>query len=197
MNALEVEADELNQIGAKINSYEESDHTEDFKEDDWTEEWDELEIRAKITLKDGKSWLEKEQRAKAAAAMPKGVAPGAPKDTLYKQERLQVEEFSGNPMKWTFWKDTAESVIKDMTEVQKKLWLKVKLTGTAREVVGDYNLEDKSVDDIFKILEENFGQPHMKIKQVAIDTNEIVVLDENSAMEDIEVFWNKNMNLAE
>ena len=77
------------------------------------------------------------------------------------------------------------------------LWLKVKLTGTAREVVGDYNLEDKSVADIFQILEQNFGQPHMKIKQVAIDTNEIVVLDENSTMEDIEAFWNRNMNLAE
>ena len=37
----------------------------------------------------------------------------------------------------------------------------------------------------------------MRAKQVAMDTNEMVVLDENSAMEDIETFWNKYMNLAE
>ena len=129
--------------------------------------------------------------------MPKKVAPGAVADTLYKQERLQVEQFSGNPMKWKFWKDTAEAVIKDMSEGQQRLWLKVKLTGTAKEVVGDHNLEDKSIEDIFEILDDNFGQPHMKVKQVAINTNEMVVLDKNLAMEVIETFWNKYLNLAE
>ena len=85
-----------------------------------------------------------------------------------------------------------------MSEVQQRLWLvKVKLTGTAKEVVGDHNIEDKTIEQIFEILEDNFGQPHMRVKQVAMDTNEMVVLDENSAMEDIETFWNKYMNLAE
>ena len=193
VNALEVEEEKLKQIGDKIDSYDEDDLAEDFKVDDWADEWEEVETKARIAIKDGKSWLEDTK----AAAMPKKVAPGVVADTLYKQERLQVEQFSGNPMKWKFWKDTAEAVIKDMSEVQQRLWLKVKLTGTAKEVVGDHNLEDKSIEDIFEILDDNFGQPHMKVKQVAINTNEMVVLDENSAMEDIETFWNKYMNLAE
>ena len=64
-------------------------------------------------------------------------------------------------------------------------------------MVGDHNIEDKTIKQIFEILEDNFGQPHMRAKQVAMDTNEMVVLDESSAMEDIETFWNKYMNLAE
>ena len=73
----------------------------------------------------------------------------------------------------------------------------MKLIGTAKEVVGDHNIEDKTIEQIFDILEDNFGQPHMRAKQVAMDTNEMVVLHENSAMEDIETFWNKYINLAE
>ena len=200
VNALEVEAEKLSEKGDKITNYAENDWAEDFKSEDWADEWDDVETKAKIGLKDGKAWLDKEQKAKAAkaaAANPKVGNHGAPGDNLYKQERLQVEQFSGNPMKWTFWKQTAEAVIQDMSEVQKRLWLKVKLTGTAKEVVGDHNIEDKTIEEIFNILEDNFGQPHMRAKQVAMDTNEMVVLDENSAMEDIETFWNKYMNLAE
>ena len=201
VNALEVENDKLDEKGDKITEHQQDDWAEDFKPEEWADELDEIGTKAKIGLKDGKAWLDKEQKAtaaKALAAIPKPGKHAPPSgDSLYKQERLQVEPFSGNPMKWTFWKQTAEAVIKDMSEVQQRLWLKVKLIGTAKEVVGDHNIEDKAIKDIFDILDENFGQPHMRAKQVAMDTNEMVVLDENSAMEDIEKFWNKYMNLAE
>ena len=71
-----------------------------------------MKSRAKIGL-------DKEQKAKAAIATatnPKAGNQGVPLDNSYKQERLQVELFSGNPMKWTFWKQTADAVIQGMSE---------------------------------------------------------------------------------
>ena len=83
-----------------------------------------------------------------------------------------------------------------MSIIDQRFWLKQKIVGEAREFIGQYDLEQLPIERIFERLNSRYGLPHMKVKKVALETKDMVVLDESSSIADIDKFWNRYMNIA-
>ena len=185
IDIIEVDREALKEAGEKVNNYDPTEVNPSFKEEDWQTTWSKVDRRARAIIKTGKEYcLDKSITA----------APGA--TPVVKFEKLQVEPFEGDPMVWSFWQENAKKVISGLSQTEKRFWLKQKILGDAKDFIGQYDLENLDIDSIFNRLNSRFGQPHMKVKKVALANKNMVILDESSSMADIDKFWNKYMNVA-
>ena len=185
IDIIEVDREALKEVGDEVNDYEPTHVNPSFKEEEWQTSWRKVDRRARAIVKTGKEYcLDKVGNA----------APGA--TPVVKFEKLQVEEFEGDPMVWSFWQENAKKVISGLSLTEKRFWLKKKIQGDARDFIGQYDLENLDIESIFNRLDGRFGKPHMKVKKVALANKNMVILDESSSMADIDKFWNKYMNIA-
>ena len=183
IDIIEVDREALREAGDKVSEYELVNPT--FKEEEWQTSWSKVDRRARAIVKTGKEYC----LDKAVNAVP-AASPGV------KYEKLQVEPFEGDPMAWSFWQENAKKVISGLGVTEQRFWLKQKILGDAKDFIGQYDLENLDIESIFKRLDSRFGQPHMKVKKVALANKKMVILDESSSMADIDKFWNKYMNIA-
>lgn len=181
---LEVEQEDMNTTGTEVNEFEGDQVNPSHKEEEWQDEWKTTHKKASAVIKLANAW----KKNNANRAEPKG--------DVVEYEKLQVETFEGNPMIWPFWMETAQKIVAKMDIIDQRFWLKQKITGEAREFIGQYDLEKLPIDRIFIRLNSRYGQPHMKVKKVALETRDMVVLDESASISDIDKFWNKYMNIA-
>ncbi len=73
-------------------------------------------------------------------------------------------------MIWPFWMESAQKIIRKMSIIDQRFWLKQKIIGEAKEFIGQYDLEQLPIDRIFVRLNSRYGQPYMKVKKVALET---------------------------
>ena len=184
LSTLEVEKEDMNEKGKVVNNFEIPQTNPTHKEEEWQDEWNKTNKQALAAIKLGSSWLQRR------------VKEVIPTSDVVKHEKLQIEPFEGDPMIWPFWMVNAKQIIEKMNITDQRFWLKQKIKGTAREFIGNYDLEQLSVDKIFERLNNRFGQPHMKVKKIALAIKDMVVLDESASITDIDKFWNKFMNIA-
>ena len=185
LDIIDVDREALQEAGEEVNNYEPPHVNTSFNEEDWQTTWSKVDRRARAIIKTGKEYcLDKVEK----------VVPGT--TPVVKFEKLQVEPFEGDPMVWSFWQENAKKVISGLSETEKRFWLKQKILGDAKDFIGQYDLENLDIDSIFNRLNSRFGQPHMKVKKVALANRNMVILDESSSMADIDKFWNKYMNVA-
>ena len=183
IDIIEVDREALKEAGDEVSEYELVNPS--FKEEEWQTSWSKVDRRARAIVKTGKEYC----LDKAVNAVP-AASPGV------KYEKLQVEPFEGDPMAWSFWQENAKKVISGLGVTEQRFWLKQKILGDAKDFIGQYDLENLDIESIFKRLDSRFGQPHMKVKKVALANKNMVILDESSSMADIDKFWNKYMNIA-
>ena len=184
LSTLEVEHEDMNNRGKEVNEFEGSDVNPNHKEEDWQDEWNTTHKNASAVIKLANAWKQN-----------KANKPETEGD-IVKYEKLQVEPFEGNPMIWPFWMVSAKKIIRKMSIIDQRFWLKQKIVGEAREFIGQYDLEQLPIERIFERLNSRYGLPHMKVKKVALETKDMVVLDESSSIADIDKFWNRYMNIA-
>ena len=184
LSTLEVEHEDMNNKGKEVNEFEGSDVNPNHKEEDWQDEWNTTHKNASAVIKLANAWKQN-----------KANKPETEGD-IVKYEKLQVEPFEGNPMIWPFWMVSAKKIIRKMSIIDQRFWLKQKIVGEAREFIGQYDLEQLPIERIFERLNSRYGLPHMKVKKVALETKDMVVLDESSSIADIDKFWNRYMNIA-
>ena len=184
LSTLEVEHEDMNNRGKEVNEFEGSDVNPNHKEEDWQDEWNTIHKNAAAVIKLANAWKQN-----------KANKPETEGD-IVKYEKLQVEPFEGNPMIWPFWMVSAKKIIRKMSIIDQRFWLKQKIVGEAREFIGQYDLEQLPIERIFERLNSRYGLPHMKVKKVALETKDMVVLDESSSIADIDKFWNRYMNIA-
>ena len=184
LSTLEVEHEDMNNRGKEVNEFEGSDVNPNHKEEDWQDEWNTTHKNASAVIKLANAWKQN-----------KANKPETDGD-IVKYEKLQVEPFEGNPMIWPFWMVSAKKIIRKMSIIDQRFWLKQKIVGEAREFIGQYDLEQLPIERIFERLNSRYGLPHMKVKKVALETKDMVVLDESSSIADIDKFWNRYMNIA-
>lgn len=184
LTTLEVEQEDMNTTGTEVNEFDSGQVNPSHKEEEWQDEWKTAHKNATAVIKLANAW--KQNNANQAQ----------PKDDIVKYEKLQVQPFAGNPMIWPFWMENAKKIIRKMSIIDQRFWLKQKITGEAREFIGQYDLEQLPIDRIFVRLNSRYGQPHMKVKKVVLDTKDMVVLDESASIADIDKFWNRYMNIA-
>ena len=185
LDIIDVDREALQEAGEKVNNYEPPHVNTSFNEEDWQTTWSKVDRRARAIIKTGKEYcLDKVEKV-------------VPRTTpVVKFEKLQVEPFEGDPIIWSFWQENAKKVISSLSQTEKRFWLKQKILGKAKDFIGQYDLENLDIDSIFNRLNCRFGQPHMKVKKVALANKDMVILDESSSMADIDKFWNKYMNIA-
>ena len=184
LSTLEVEHEDMNNRGKEVNEFEGSEVNPSHKEEDWQDEWNTTHKNAAAVIKLTNAWKQN-----------KANKPETEGD-IVKYEKLQVEPFEGNPMIWPFWMESAKKIIRKMSIIDQRFWLKQKIVGEAREFIGQYDLEQLPIERIFERLNSRYGLPHMKVKKVALETKDMVVLDESSSIADIDKFWNRYMNIA-
>ena len=182
--SLEVEKEDMNKKGKIVNDFDISATNTSHMEEEWQDEWNKTDKQATTAIKLGSSWMQR--RAHRAV----------PTSDVVKHEKLQIEPFDGDPMIWSFWMANAKKVIDSMCITDQRFWLKQKIKGAAREFIGNYDLEQLSIAKIFERLDSRYGQPHMKVKKVALAIKDMVVLDESATITDIDRFWNRFMNIA-
>ena len=184
LTTLEVEQEDMNNTGKEVNEFDGENVNPSHKEEEWQDEWKTTHKNATAVIKLANAW----KQNKANQAEPEG--------DIVKYEKLQVEPFEGNPMIWPFWMESAQKIIRKMSIIDQRFWLKQKIIGEAKEFIGQYDLEQLPIDRIFVRLNSRYGQPHMKVKKVALETKDMVVLDESASIADIDKFWNRYMNIA-
>ena len=180
----EVEHEDMNNRGKEVNEFEGTDVNPSHKEEDWQDEWNTTHKNAAAVIKLANAWKQN-----------KKSKPETEGD-IVKYEKLQVEPFEKNPMIWPFWMASAKKIIRKMSTIDQRFWLKQKIVGEAKEFIGQYDLEQLPIEKIFERLNSRYGLPHMKVKKVALETKDMVVLDESSSIADIDKFWNRYMNIA-
>ncbi|CAL4123433.1 unnamed protein product [Meganyctiphanes norvegica] len=185
IDIIEVDREALKEAGDKVSDYEFSNINPTFQEEEWQTSWSKVDKRARAIVKTGKEYCLDKVGNAAPTANP-GV----------KYEKLQVEPFEEDPMVWSFWQENAKKVISGLGLTEQRFWLKQKIRGDAKDFIGQYDLENLDIEGIFDRLNRRFGQPHMKVKKVALANKNMVILDESASMADIDKFWNKYMNIA-
>ena len=189
---LEAYSDTMDAKGKVLIEFEEVDFSEDFDEDKFYDDFDEACNEAKSLIHCGNAEI-----AKRETVIPTPPTPTPIIEQPYKYEKLQVEPFLGDHTIWPYWRDQAKDVIKGMSLLNQRMWLSAKIQGEAREFIGITNLNTLTIDQIFSRLNDNYGQPHLRAKTIAIANKDMVPLDESASMQDIEKFWNKYMNIAD
>ena len=81
--------------------------------------------------------------------------------------KLDLPQFSGNPLYWQpFW-DSFEAAVDantSLTGVQKLSYLRAQLHGEASDVIAGFQLTNTSYNDSVQLLKERFGEPYIQIE---------------------------------
>ena len=94
------------------------------------------------------------------------IEPREHSDTTTRLPKLDLPQFSGNPIYWQpFW-DSFEAAVdtnRSLTGVQKLSYLRAQLRGEARDVIAGFQLTNASYADSVQLLKERFGEPYKQI----------------------------------
>lgn len=99
-----------------------------------------------------------------ARTEPRGSSSSG--DTATRLPKLDLPQFSGNPLHWQpFWDSFKAAVDSNtsLTGVQKLSYLRAQLQGEASEVIAGFQLTDASYTSSVELLKERFGQEYKQI----------------------------------
>ena len=92
--------------------------------------------------------------------------PRESSDTATRLPKLDLPQFSGNPLYWQpFW-DCFEAAVdtnRSLTGVQKLSYLRAQLRGEASQVIAGFQLTNANYADSTRLLKERFGEPYTQI----------------------------------
>ena len=145
----------------------------------------EEEIEAEVLQAENITSLIATAKAKITHRLRPPDAPSAPpsrraepresSDTATRLPKLDLPQFSGNPLYWQpFW-DCFEAAVDtntSLTGVQKLSYLRAQLRGEASQVITGFQLTHANYANSVRLLRERFGEPHTQIDahmQVLID----------------------------